>query len=86
MLDQRMARNRRRAVQLFDMWMDGSERDLSALVKEAMACGDEVVDIVCGLLHVGTCLIAAAAVDELGECMERLLGDALIAEATTPNP
>lgn len=81
MLDQRMARNRRRAVQLFDMWMDESKRDLSALIKEAMTCGDDVVDIVCGLLQVGTCLIEAAAADELDECMERLLGESLLGEA-----
>jgi len=76
-----MARNTRRAAELFHMWRHGDSDDILALVHEAEDAGEDLLNIVCGLLYVGENLAKAAAHGEMDEYLEQLRGAAMVAEA-----
>ncbi len=82
-IDNAMARTTRRSAQMFGAWLDEDKAAIGSLMRDALLSGDDLTDIVCSLLHVGACLIQAAADDELDDRLDCLLGDALIAEALT---
>ncbi|MFN2636855.1 MAG: hypothetical protein ABR585_07510 [Gemmatimonadaceae bacterium] len=81
-----ISRNTRRAAQMFDLWERGGSDDIASLVAEADEAGEDLMNVVCSLLHVGSNLVKAAAHGERDEYLEQLLGAALVAEALDGEP
>lgn len=81
--DRHMAHVIRRSAELFDAWLDKDPADVSALIAEIVESNDDPVDVMSSLLYVGGCLIRAAICGDIEETFDRLLSDAVAAEALT---
>lgn len=77
------ARNTRRAAQLFHAWGRDDSDALVALINEAEDAGERLLNVVCGLLHVGSNLAKAAAHGKHDAYLEQLRGASLLAELET---
>lgn len=75
-----MARNTRRSAQLFHAWDRNDSDALVALIDEAEACEETLLNVVSGLLYVGSNLVKAAANGDYDTYLEQLTGASLVAE------
>ena len=74
------ARNTRRAAEMFHAWDRDDGNALAAFVAEAEKAGEDLFDVVFGLLYVGSNLAKAAANGRYGTYLEQLRGAAMLAE------
>lgn len=83
MPDPNIARNTRRAAEMFHLWERGGSDDIVALVAEAEDAGEDLMYVVCSLLYVGSNLIKAAGNGDYATYLEQLRAASLLAEASS---
>lgn len=79
------ARNTRRAAQFFHAWDLDDHDEIADLVAEAEEAGEDLMNVVCGLLYVGSNLAKAAADGKHDTYLEQLRGASMLAELETEN-
>lgn len=77
------ARNVRRAAEMFHAWDRDNGDALISLIDEAEDAGEELGNVVFGLLTVGSNLAKAAADGRYDRYLEQLRGASMLAELET---